>query len=246
MIRPFYLCILSFLMFSCDPNEDPQAIIDAAIKTHGGGKFEALTVEFDFRKKHFTVARENGTTIYTREFPHDSLGSIKDVLTNRTDFERYANDTLLDISQEWQGRYGRSVNSVLYFFQLPYGLNDPAVYKKYLGKKILNGKMYDKIKITFAQEGGGDDFEDVFIYWISEVDKTLDYLAYSYTTDGGGTRFRQAVNRRKIEGMVFQDYINFKAAAKDLPIEKHDDYFVEGLLIELSIIANENIRISSN
>ena len=81
-------------------------------------------------------------------------------------------------------------------FQLPFGLNDPAVIKEYLGQKVINQQLYEKVKVTFLQENGGKDFEDVFVYWIHAESKTVDFLAYSYLTDGGGVRFRQAINRR--------------------------------------------------
>ena len=63
--------------------------------------------------------------------------------------------------------------------------------------------------------GGGEDFQDEYRYWIDPESGHIDYLAYNYHTDGGGTRFRKAKNRRKKEGFVFQDYINFKPEKKN-------------------------------
>lgn len=244
MQRLIYVSLVISTLLSCEKKMNPQILIDEAIAKHGGEKFEGKKVEFDFRERHYSVTRIQGKSTYTREFNHDSLGLVRDILVNSSDFSRYVNDTLVDLSEEWQGRYGSSVNSVLYFFQLPYGLNDPAVNKKYIGNQIINGKVYYKVMVTFDQEGGGEDFQDIFVYWINADEKTIDYLGYSYATDGGGTRFRQAINRRTIDGMIFQDYVNFKAPKKDVPIEKHDEYFENGLLKELSIISNENIKIS--
>lgn len=238
----FLLAIV--LLFGCTPNKDPQKIINLAIAKHGGQLFEGRTVTFDFRDKHYLVQRKPDGYTYIRSFEDDSLGQVKDVLTNSTDLERYANDTLLNISDEWKFKYANSVNSVLYFFQLPYGLNDAAVRKKYLGQKIINDQLYEKVMITFMQENGGKDFEDVFVYWINAKTNTLDYLAYSYLTDGGGIRFRQAINRRTIKDMIFQDYINFEPANKNAVVESLDDAFNEASLIELSQIVNENIEVS--
>lgn len=239
----FISIISATMLFSCSEKPDPQVIIDRAIIAHGGQLFETKNVEFDFRNKHYSVQRSNGSYTYTREYQDDSLGFIKDVLVNSSKFSRYINDTIINITHEWKKRYTGSVNSVLYFIQLPYGLNDDAVVKKYLGEKYFGEIAYDKIKITFKQAGGGEDFEDVFIYWINKSSNTVDYLAYSYKTDGGGTRFRQAINRRNINGIVFQDYINFKADSKDAPIESHDDYFIKGTLKELSRIESENVKV---
>lgn len=228
---------------ACTPNKDPQEVIDQAIKAHGGKLFEGRTVTFDFRDKHYLVQRKTDSYTYIRSFKDDSLGIVKDVLTNSLELERYSNDSLLKISDEWKFKYANSVNSVLYFFQLPYGLNDPAVIKKYLGQKVINGQLYEKVKVTFKQENGGKDFEDVFVYWINSKTNTLDFFGYSYLTDGGGIRFRQAINRRTIKGMIFQDYINFKPSNKNTSVESLDQAFIEASLIELSQIENENIEV---
>ncbi|SMD35392.1 hypothetical protein SAMN04488029_2494 [Reichenbachiella faecimaris] len=238
-----YAAFFLVIAMACTPNKSPQKIIDEAIQAHGGLLFEGRTITFDFRGKHYLVQRKPVGYTYIRSFMDDSLGQVKDVLANSTELERFVNDTLQDISSEWKFKYANSVNSVLYFFQLPYGLNDAAVVKKYIGQKVINGRLYDKVQVTFKQENGGKDFEDVFVYWIETKTKTLDYLAYSYLTDGGGIRFRQAINRRAIEGMVFQDYINFKPANKDAALETLDEAFIEASLIELSQIENKNIEV---
>ena len=243
MKKAFLLAAIVAFTLGCTPNKDPQKIIDQSIDAHGGQLFVGRTVTFDFRDKHYLVQRKPDNYTYIRSFEDDSLGSVKDVLINSTELERYVNDTLLDVGDDWKFRYANSVNSVLYFFQLPYGLNDQAVIKKYMGQKVINEQLYEKIRVTFQQENGGKDFEDVFVYWINAETKTLDYLAYSYLTDGGGVRFRQAINRRKINGMIFQDYINFKPANDKAPVESLDDEFIEASLIELSQISNENIEV---
>ncbi|MEL7534879.1 MAG: DUF6503 family protein, partial [Bacteroidota bacterium] len=140
--------------------------------------------------------------------------------------------------------YSNSVNSVLYFIRLPYGLNDPAVNKKYLGEESIKGKKYHKIEVTFEQEGGGKDYDDVFVYWLDQQSHYLDYLAYSYETDGGGLRFRKAFNARTIGGIRFQDYVNYKAE-----LQAGREAASLGLLYEaaeldsLSSIINENISL---
>ena len=70
------------------------------------------------------------------------------------------------------------------------------------------------LKVTFKEEGGGEDFQDEYRYWINQKNHEIDYLAYNYLTDGGGTRFRRAINKRKIVGIFFQDYVNYKPFQK--------------------------------
>ncbi len=87
--------------------------------------------------------------------------------------------------------YSNSVNSVAYFALLPFRLNDAAVNKRYIGTSEIKGEPYFEIEVTFQQKGGGKDHDDVFIYWIHQQHFTMDYLAYSFIVDGGGTRFRK-------------------------------------------------------
>jgi hypothetical protein len=43
----------------------------------------------------------------------------------------------------------------------------------------------------------------------------MDYLAYSYLEEDRGSRFRVAYNPRRINGILFQDYENYKGPAPD-------------------------------
>ncbi len=66
------------------------------------------------------------------------------------------------------------------------------------------GKITIRSKLTFNEDSGGDDFEDVFIYWFNTETYRMDYLAYEYHTDEGGMRFREAFNPREINGVLMQ------------------------------------------
>lgn len=236
--------LLSFLIIiilsSCE-NDDSQQIIDRAIEAHGGKLFENVHIEFDFRNRHYTSHRRGGIYTYTREF-RDSTGQVKDILTNNN-FQREINGEPANITDERAKAFSNSVNSVIYFALLPYGLNDPAVRKKYVGETELNGKTYHVIQITFEEEGGGKDHEDVFLYWIEKETYTMDYLAYTYESDGGGIRFREALSRRKVDGILFQDYINYEPADKNTPLDKMESLYKNGELKKLSNIVVENISV---
>ncbi|NIS49152.1 MAG: hypothetical protein GWN61_25160, partial [candidate division Zixibacteria bacterium] len=191
----------------------PQAVIDQTIKVHGGDRYSASMIEFDFRDKHYTARREDGLFTYTRSFA-DSIGKIKDVLTNQR-FKRTINGLKVQLRERDKRRYAASVNSVIYFALLPFPLNDPAVKKRYIGETPINGQPYHTIEITFRKEGGGQDYQDVFAYWIHKTDFTMDYLAYRFHDDGGGTRFRDAYNPRTINGIRFADYHNYQGPSAD-------------------------------
>lgn len=228
------------LLVSCSSN-DPQTLIDSVIERHGGDKYNHTHIEFDFRNRHYTNTRNDGIYTYSRTF-NDSLGTYRDVLTN-DGFTRFLNNETVDLDKEWTQRYSASVNSVIYFALLPYGLNDQSVNKKYLRSEKIRNTLYHLIEITFDQEGGGEDFEDVFYYWIHAQDHTLDFLAYTYDTEEVGVRFREAINRRQVQGIQFQDYINYKPP-NIVPLDSLISLFEKGALQELSRIELENINVT--
>ncbi|NMH88804.1 deoxyribose-phosphate aldolase [Flavivirga sp. Y03] len=229
------------MFFSCK-QEDAQYIIDKAIEVSGGSLIDSSSINFNFRDRHYIAKRHNGSFSYGR-LTVSSKDSILDILTN-TGFKRLVNNTPVSIPDGMVLKYGSSVNSVHYFSILPYGLNDSAVNKKYLGKVTIKNKPYHKIKITFNKEGGGEDFEDEFVYWIDVETFKVDYLAYSYEEgDDTGLRFREAYNERYVKGIRFVDYINFK------PLDKHASlllldslYSIKGLK-ELSKIKLEEVKV---
>jgi hypothetical protein len=231
-------------LISCQtpaPTPDAKAIIDAAILTAGGDNFEDAEISFAFRDMEYRSHRKSGQFVLERIQIDTSENIIRDVLSN-DGFQRYRNDTAITVPDSMAFRYTESVNSVHYFAYLPFGLGDPAVRSKYLGKASIKEKEYHKIEVTFNEDGGGVDHEDVFLYWIDQKTNTVDYLAYSFKTNGGGIRFREAYNQRVIGGIRFADYVNYKANP-DVDFYATDSLFNVGALKKLSEIELENIQV---
>ena len=244
-MRIIYILFILVTLTSCK-KEIPlsaQDIVDKTIEVSGGDKYLNAEIDFDFRDKHYRSVREGGKFQYERQF-QDSIGIIKDVLNN-DGFQRFVNDTLTKIPDSMAVKYTSSVNSVHYFALLHYGLNDAAVNKSSLGEVAIKDKLYYKIKVTFSQEGGGEDYEDVFIYWIEAETFKADYIAYSYIEDDGvGIRFREAYNERFINGLRFVDYNNYKSEDATMDLLGLDKAFESGSLELLSKIELENIEVN--
>lgn len=243
-MRIIYILFILVTLTSCK-KEIPlsaQDIVDKTIEVSGGEKYLNAEIDFDFRDKHYRSVREGGKFQYERQF-QDSIGIIKDVLNN-DGFQRFVNDTLTKIPDSMAVKYTSSVNSVHYFALLPYGLNDAAVNKSSLGEVSIKDKLYHKIKVTFSQEGGGEDYEDVFIYWIEAETFKANYIAYSYIEDDGvGIRFREAYNERFVNGLRFVDYNNYKSEDATMDLLGLDKAFESDSLKLLSKIELENIEV---
>jgi len=236
--------LLLFIVACQSPKSDSvESIIAKSIKAHG---FDSpnVEVEFDFRDYHYRLVRKGDFFSYSRQtFKGDQ--KIVDIMSSEEPLSRFLNETSVSLQDSIQRLYANSLNSVMYFFQLPRPLLDPAVNSELLTSVNINGVPHWTLKITFAQKGGGEDFQDEYRYWINQEDYKIAYLAYNYKTDGGGTRFRKAQNRREINGILFQDYINYKPKEKFVPLDQLLNLYEDQELVQVSLIENKNIKVST-
>ena len=170
---------------------------------------------------------------------NDTLLDIK----NGKDFTRSINNSLVPLADSTAQNFANSINSVHYFAKLPYGLNDEAVNKELLADETLFEKEYYKVKVTFNQQNGGEDFEDVYLYWIGKNDFKIDFLAYSFTINGGGYRFRKAYNERFVKAIRFVDYENYAPINSNIHLDEIGRLFEAGKLKLLSKIELENVKV---
>ena len=125
-------------------------------------------------------------------------------------------------------------------------MNDAAVNKEFLGETEIKGADYYKIKVTFNQAGGGDDFDDTYIYWFNKETFKPDYLAYDFHVDGGGMRFREAYNERYVNGIRFVDYKNLKPKNSNATILQIDSLYTNNQLELLSKIELKNVSVNQD
>ncbi len=222
-----------------------QQLVDKAIAEACKNDCGKAVIEFTFRDKSYKSSRNNGSYKLERIQQDSVKGEIHDVVTNRG-FYRFVNKEQKVLRDSIAKKVSDGVNSVHYFIQLPYGLNDPAVRKKIIGEATVKGEIYYELEVSFSEEGGGTDFEDRYVYWIHAKNFTVDYLAYSYKTNGGGIRFREAYNPREVNGIRFVDYNNLKPSTLTVPLENLDALFEKGELELVSKIETENIKVSYN
>ena len=202
MSKLLLLFFLSTSVFACKETSEEsveisaipkqQKIINKSIAFHNLEDLGNAEFNLTFRDIYYTYSNQNGVYTYSRTQKDSLERTVKDVMNNHT-LLRYIEGDTVAITEERRSAFTRSVNSVIYFFRLPFGLNDPAVNKKYIGEKEIKGKNYHD-RNTFDEEGGGKDFDDVFLYWFDAEDYSVDYLAYLYRKNGGGLRFREAIN----------------------------------------------------
>ncbi|QTE23232.1 DUF6503 family protein [Polaribacter cellanae] len=243
-MRYLPICLLLFLI-SCKTSEKKltaQQIIDKTILYSGADKVANSDISFRFRDKKYNAVRKNGNFKLTRTFNLDNK-QFTDEITN-TGFKRFINGKQIQVADTILNSIANSVNSVHYFSVLPYALNDKAVNKKLLPSVTVKEKKYYKIEVTFRKDGGGEDFEDVFIYWIGKDDFLIDYMAYSYHINGGGKRFRVLKEQCVKNGIRFVDYYNYKPINKEISLLNIDKAFEKNQLEKVSEIILEDIQVT--
>lgn len=237
-------CIGILTITSCAPKElNVQEIVDNAIAYSGGTTIQNSNIQFKFRDHYYRATRKDGTRTLERCMDQACIQQ-RDVLYNDGGFKRFRESELTQTPDSMKQRYANSVNSVHYFSVLPFGLNDPAVTKTLIDTHEVKGESYYRVKVVFAEEGGGEDFQDQYMYWISTEDYAVDYIAYNYQVDEGGTRFREAYNERMVEGVRFVDYRNYKPKTQFPPLTDLDTQFESGELKLLSTIETEDPKVT--
>lgn len=225
-------------MPSARANGIAETLLATTVEAHGGKRYDTAHFGFQFRDKNYTFKNSGSDYTYTVSSRRDGK-TTEDELTQQS-FTRKINGNVEVLTTTKQALYGASLNSVIYFATLPHKLLDPAVNLAYKGTTNIKSQNYQTLMISFDEEGGGQDHDDEYYYWINDETKLIDYFAYNYLVSGGGVRFRSAYNTRKVAGVVFQDYINYKApvgtALSELPA-----LFEKDQLKKLSVIATENV-----
>lgn len=213
-------------------------ILAKALIAHGGEKYDNAYYSFVFRKRKYTFQNQNGNYIYTVKYQKDGQ-EIFDKMDN-SNITRTVDGAPITLTTKQQSSYSNSLNSVIYFATLPHKLQDGAVNKKYVGKTTIKGKNYEVLEIYFDKENGGKDHDDIFHYWINAETNRIDYLAYNYQVNGGGVRFRSAYNPRVVGGVLFQDYVNYKAPV-GTPLIELPQLLERDELKKLSLIETEDV-----
>ncbi len=234
-----FIAFAALFLASCSSGGNANSIIKKSIAFYGMDELDGKTIDFDFRERHFTVKFNKGDFFYESTFKDDSLGLIKDQLSNHG-FVREQNGLVVPLSQKDSVKYAEALNSVVYFAFLPLKLKDDAVQTKFLQSVQVKGKEYNQIEVSFDTENGGSHYDDIYYYWFDAKDSSMDYFAYSK----GGNRFRAKNGLISSDGLHLQNYINLESDST----EKRDlkDYYIlfeQDKLNTLSHITLENLRV---
>ncbi len=235
------ILVVGLAIQGCEMRTTPTQTVRDSIERHGGERFERLDLEFDFRGDAYRVVRADGRFLYERKYRQDGA-SIRDWMANEG-VGREVEGQRVELDASQRASLESTVNSVVYFALLPFRLLDPAARHRDLGEAEIDGEPYQVVEVTFLEEGGGRDWEDRFVYWFHRNDHTLDFMAYRFDTGEGGTRFRRAVNRRQVGGLLLQDWENLTADPAIEDIARYPEWLGSPELRLVSMVEMEEVRV---
>ena len=223
------------------------ALIDRARTHHGSALLDRAELRFSFRGTPYVV-RDDGRAFRYARTVTDSLGRSVEEVVDNDGTHRFVDGAEVALDAAEAARVGESVNSVVYFATLPASLADPAVRARLLTPDRVGGEDYDRIEVTFAQEGGGADHQDRYVYWLRD-DGQIGYYAYSYAETPGdtaraatGTRFRVPTRSRRVGGVLVQDWRNLSADSLTR-LQAFGDAYDERRTFEVSEVVLDSVTV---
>jgi hypothetical protein len=225
------------------------ALVESAMDAHGSAVLDQAELSFSFRGTLFTIRREGGQFRYARTLT-DSLGRTMEEVVDNDGTHRFLEGAPMPMDALETRRAETAVNSVAYFALLPGLLRDPAVQLRSHGTETIRGEPYERVEVTFAQEGGGRDYEDRYLYWFHADHHTMDYLAYSYELGANetgpnatGSRFREVIRVQDVGGVRMQGYRNLTADVGDT-LERYPALYEADSLRVVSEVVLDSIRVT--
>ena len=248
------VCSLTLLALAACERPGPQgdaealALIDRARTHHGSALLDDATVRFSFRGTPFVAERDGGRFRYARTFTDEQGRSVEEVVDN-DGAHRFVDGEEAPLTPSGAAALTTAVNSVAYFALLPAPLADPAVRARLLTPDRVGGEDYDRVEVTFAQDGGGADYQDRYVYWLRQSDGQIGHYAYTYEVTPGdtartatGTRFRVPIRTWREGGVVFQDWRNLSADSLG-DLRDFGDLYDAGRTFEVSAVVLDEVRV---
>ena len=154
-----------------------QSLITQAIEAHGGidSWRSYRTLAFDYVSAR-GEQRSQESIMLDLQTRHERIsGANYEMGYNGTDYWQLLGEEGME-----EKNPTFFINLQFYFFAMPFVLADDGIVEESLGKKELNGKTYEVVKITF-EAGTGVAPEDQYIVYLDPETKRMEALLYSVT-----------------------------------------------------------------
>jgi len=224
-------------------------IVDRAIAFHGGEAYRRSTARLTISSLSgsfdLEVTRRGSEFSYLVADRVDGVERTTLVTNDRT--ERRIGGEMRTLDPESEQRARDFVFARVYFPFLPYGLNDPDVFKQDQGLERWDDRELQRVKVTFAP-GSSSDAADDYAFWFDPATGRLEQYAYSFGhgTSSAGLRFRRLSDYRRVGELLFADATNDGVSGSgDFSVDVIDQAWVESLAQPVSEVLLTNIEVES-
>lgn len=174
--------------------DDPQTMLAAIEHAHGGwgDLWKKGDVQYTY---HYHNPTLNKTDLSTERYIFDNeasyghytqheinvMPSTEGKVTQCFDGE---NTLVLVDGEKTDDPQANAVGSFLrsanyFWFVMPYKLNDKGTIAAYEGQEEYNGRVYDKLKVTYDSELTGKEQNDTYILYVNPDTKLIDRFYFS-------------------------------------------------------------------
>lgn len=242
--------VLLLALYSCnnsstetlDTAYDQEKVLQNILETHGVKSFDENTIHLKIENTKYTHRMMEGRPFLSQE-------RIKDLQTHKATYYGGTVNYLIDGSLQDESTYPRmmlerSLYGFLQTYFIPFTLrtNDvkwsslPEVTIRSAEYFVLQGQITNEIPLP----------PDTYILYIDKEKFTIDYLALRHPLTSNVNQFRRMINPRKINGVLFQDYIIFTPKDSTIPLEQLYEYFNKTDLKVIRTIALNEIEVDPN
>ena len=216
-------------------NELLQKTIDA----HGGEQLlKDSFIEFKIDKTSFSLQYDTGRANFKQIRQLDS--DTHTLSYKYGNIQYFINDSLQSEESYSKRMAEISLFGFLYTFSIPFNLtaNDVIISKQ--ANVTIRQKEYYTLDVQFTKIP--DLPEDHFLLYIDIDSYEIGYVALQHDLSGSKPQFRRMIQPRKIKGILFQDYINYKPKEKFVPLDQLLNLYEDQELVQVSLIENKNIK----
>jgi hypothetical protein len=195
-----------------------KELLQKAMDAHGGEQaFKSSSIDFKIEQTAFNLQYdENGRADFKQI---RQLNSETHELSYKYGLIQYTINDSVQPDDAYSKRMAEiSLFGFLYTFSIPFNLttNDVIISKQ--PNVTIRQKEYYTLDVQYTKIP--DLPEDRFLLYINVDSYEIEYVALEHDLSGSKPQFRRMTNPKKIEGLLFQDYILFHRNDTITPLEK--------------------------
>ena len=215
-------------------------IVNKMLQAHGKSTFDSHKITFTVGNTTYTQEQENGRAI-------QSFSRYKDNIEHKGTYNGGYIEYFIDGNLQEEGSYPapmleKSLYGFLYAANLPLSLATNDIRYRKLDEVEIRNKTYFTIQASNVEMPSKID--DQFILYINTEDFLVEYIALNHSLSGSMTQFRRLIYTRKINDVIFQDYIIFTPRDKELPLSMLFKEYNSAQLKDHRTISFQNITVT--